>query len=335
MTSAFPELAAVDLAPLFDRAAGDTSAIDRATVAAMQGSNGFVATGFPGADRLERRIGDLLAFFRLPEAVRMATATRRNRPDSAHVYRGYFPAPEDKGWAHNEIFDYGPPVPSRVPPGHRIAPVLEETNQWPAPAPHDRWRDDAETLLADLRAVSIAVMAALVRGLALDEAAFMQAFDGSNGTLRILHYPPAPEGFVASGRDPLPARVDASGRRIVTVRHTDACVLSLLWQDAVGGLQYEAPDGAWQEVPARPGCLSIHCGRAAELMTGGRLKGTPHRVIGLGRDRYSMGMFLEPEFSAVIAIGDDGTAETYADHMLEDLAGIDIYAEVMGDILAA
>lgn len=324
----------VDIAPLFDAGASETALTDRAVLDTMDRHYGFVATGFPRAGDLQTRIARMLTFFDLPEDQRMALATRRYRPDASHCYRGFFPLPRERGWAHNEIFDYGPAHPSRAPARHPVKVFLEETNQWPDPPPDPGWVDEALALLADLRLVSVAVMASLARALKLEVAFFMAAFGDDNSTLRILHYPPAPDDFVATvGRD-LPETVDAQGRRIVTKRHVDACVLSLLWQDSVGGLQYEGRDGLWRDVRPQDGAISIHVGRALESMTGGRLKGTPHRVIGMGQDRCSMGMFLEPMFTAVIEHDAAGAPVTYADHMKDDFAGLDIYADVMGEAVA-
>ncbi len=334
MPSTFPTLGTVDLSPLFDGTEVDAVDTGVAMLAAMETSNGFVAAGLPGAASLDTRIGDLLCFFELREAERLAIATRRHRVDTEHCYRGFFPLPKERDWAHNEIFDFGPKEPSCAPQGHPVKRFLEESNQWPTREPHAGWRARAEALFDDLRALSVAVMAALAGALGEDVGAMMTRFDDGNGTLRILHYPPPPEDFVAAHRETLPERVDAAGRRIITHRHIDACVLSVLWQDRTGGLQYESRDGTWYEVPSGNGRLSIHAGRAMALMAEDRIAGTPHRVVGTGLDRCSMGFFLEPGFAEAIALDEDGRSFTYADHMKDDFADLDVYADVMGGAVA-
>lgn len=335
MSNAFPTLPAIDLSPLFAGSNADHLSCGQAMLSAMQHSRGFVAAGLPFAADFDARVADALRFFDLPEDARMALATRRHRPGASHCYRGFFPLPKDRGWAHNEIFDVGPETPSRAPEGHPVKRFLEETNQWPAIAPDPAWRGGVESVFADLHDVGRRTMAALAAALGEDETTFMTAFSEGNGTLRLLHYPPPPEGFVAAHRETLPERVDAAGRRIITHSHVDACVLSLLWQDDVGGLQYEGSDGTWYEVPSGGGRISIHGGRALERMTGGRLPGTPHRVVGKGLDRCSMGWFLEPDFNATIGRDADGRAFTYADHMKDDFDGLDDYAAAMSDAIAA
>ncbi|MBC6441048.1 MAG: isopenicillin N synthase family oxygenase [Rhodospirillales bacterium] len=335
MTQNFPTLEPVELAALFHGDAESQRACGEALLAAFQSANGFVVTGFPTSALVDGQVNDTLAFFDLDDPERLALATRWHRDDATHCYRGYFPLPKERGWAHNEIFDFGPAVISRAPDGHPVKRFLEEGNQWPAREPHDGWREGSEALFADLHKLAHVVMAALTDALDDDAATTMDKFGDGNGTLRALHYPPPPEGFIACHKETLPERVDAAGRRIITHRHIDACVLSVLWQDAVGGLQYESRDGTWYEVPAGCGRLSIHAGRAMELMTGGRIKGTPHRVVGVGQDRCSMGFFLEPDFGAVIGRDDDGNPITYADHMKDDFADLEVYADVMGDAVAA
>lgn len=111
----------------------------------------------------------MLGFFELPEAQRMALATRRYLSDASHCYRGFFPLPRERGWGCNKISDYGPSVPE----GHSVKVFLEETNQWPDPAPKTGWADEALALLADLRHVSIAVTASLARAMGLVEGDFI------------------------------------------------------------------------------------------------------------------------------------------------------------------
>ena len=296
----------------------------------MERSNGFAVSGFPGAGVLDSRVERVLKFFDLPERERMAIATRRHRPEARHCYRGFFPLPVERGWAHNEIFDFGPRTTPRAPAGHPAKVFLEETNQWPETEPFPGWREDAQVLFGDIRRLSVEILTALTVHPQTGFNGSMRSFADGNGTLRVLHYPPAPSNFVAANKEAQPVKIDAAGRCIITHRHVDACVLSVLWQDEVRGLQYQGRDGSWYEVPPGGGRLSVHAGRALELMTQGSIQGTPHRVVGTGRNRYSMGFFLEPAFETQIAVC-DGTPVTYADHLKDDFADLPDYADVMGE----
>jgi isopenicillin N synthase-like dioxygenase len=329
MSCAFETLSTLDLTDLFDGASPQTAQVDAALLEAFDHQSGAVITGFPGADSLEQRIGDLMAFFALPDETRMEVASMHYRSENPNRYRGFFPLPEHFGWAHNEIFDFGVVMRSPAPQGHGAKTMLDEPNVWPRPEPRAGWRQDAEALLAELREIAMAVAAALVRASGQDEASFMAAFDDGNASLRILHYPPAPADFVTDEGGALSEPVDPAGRRIITRRHVDGCALSLLWQQDMGGLQYEGRDGHWRDVPAGRGRLSVHASQSLEELTGGRIKATPHRVVGHGVDRFSMGMFLEPRFDAVINHDGAGSPVTYADILRDDFASSDVYADVM------
>ena len=47
--------------------------------------------------------------------------------------------------------------------------------------------------------------------------------------------------------------------------------------------------------------LAVNFGNSFERWTGGRIKATPHRVLGSGRPRFSIPFFFEPRADAVIA----------------------------------
>lgn len=81
--------------------------------------------------------------------------------------------------------------------------------------------------------------------------------------------------------------------------HTDYGLLTLLWQDDIGGLQVHTPQG-WVEARPVPGSFVINIGDMLDRMTGGLYRSTPHRVLRntSGRDRLSFPLFLDPNFNA-------------------------------------
>jgi polar amino acid transport system ATP-binding protein len=84
--------------------------------------------------------------------------------------------------------------------------------------------------------------------------------------------------------------------------HTDYGLLTLLRQDAVGGLQVHAKQG-WIEAPPVPQSFVCNIGDMLDRMTGGLYRSTPHRVRlnTSGRDRLSFPLFFDPDFDARIA----------------------------------
>ena len=106
------------------------------------------------------------------------------------------------------------------------------------------------------------------------------------------------------------------GRRIITGRHVDENLLSVLWQSSAGGLQMEGADGTWKEVYPRAGTLSVHCGPLLAHLSGNQLVGTPPRVLSDGTRRTSLGHFLEPDFETNIFAPGGLSPVSYAQHLV-------------------
>ncbi|XP_047065100.1 1-aminocyclopropane-1-carboxylate oxidase homolog 4-like [Lolium rigidum] len=98
------------------------------------------------------------------------------------------------------------------------------------------------------------------------------------------YYPPCPE----------PERVVGCGE------HTDPCVLTVLAQDEVGGLQIRLDgggnDGAWMDVPPVPGALLVNIGDVLKLVSNDEYKSVMHKVrIKSDRDaRISIATLFNP-----------------------------------------
>jgi isopenicillin N synthase-like dioxygenase len=131
----------------------------------------------------------------------------------------------------------------------------------------------------------------LMRGfaLALDLAPdfFADKIDQPCASLRLLHYPPQ-EGQIE-------AQTMGCGA------HTDYGCLTILAQDANGGLQVRNSAGEWIAAPPVPDTFVINLGDQMARWTNGRFQATPHRVINTsGRERYSMPFFFDPNWDALI-----------------------------------
>ena len=82
--------------------------------------------------------------------------------------------------------------------------------------------------------------------------------------------------------------------------HTDYGMLTILAQDATGGLQVKARDG-WVDVTPIPESFVCYTGDMLDRMTGGLYRSTPHRVRNPSdRGRLSFPFFFDPNFSARI-----------------------------------
>lgn len=85
--------------------------------------------------------------------------------------------------------------------------------------------------------------------------------------------------------------------------HTDYGTLTILRPDPeVGGLEVQATDGSWMELPSVPQGFVINIGDLMHRWTNGRWRSTLHRVVSdpRGRARSSMAFFHNPNWDAVI-----------------------------------
>jgi isopenicillin N synthase-like dioxygenase len=230
-----------------------------------------------GLDELARE------FFARPESEKEAIAMARG----GRAWRGWFPLggeltsgiPDRK-----EGIYFGAELPSddrRV----RARLPLHGPNLFPArPA---ALRDTVLEYLDAMRALSAAVMRGMALGLGLDGDWFARELTADPVILfRIFRYPPAPENEPAKGWG--------------VAEHTDYGLLTILMQDATGGLQVHAPHG-WIDVAADPDALVCNVGDMLERMTGGRYRSTPHRVRSPRTgDRLSFPFFFDPGWEAEV-----------------------------------
>jgi isopenicillin N synthase-like dioxygenase len=121
---------------------------------------------------------------------------------------------------------------------------------------------------------------------------FFQLRHGRNTVLRLLHYPPFDQ--------------PAAEQQLRAGEHTDYGSITLLFQDAVGGLEICTRQGEWIAVPDLPGSILVNMGDAMQRWTNDRLRSTPHRVVNpvgelAKRSRYSAALFCDPNPDVEIA----------------------------------
>jgi polar amino acid transport system ATP-binding protein len=149
-----------------------------------------------------------------------------------------------------------------------------------------------ETILEWMREVTALghrLMQGIARSLDLPADYFARRYTADPLILfRIFDYPSRP----------IPAGLDV---RDGVGEHTDYGLLTLLRQDAVGGLQVHTREG-WIEAPPVAESFVCNIGDMLDRMTGGLYRSTPHRVRlnTSGRDRLSFPLFFDPDFDARI-----------------------------------
>ena len=324
MTTTFQAIEEIDISSLFKPTDLHSSEVDALIANALASDGAFVATGLPGSNRLDEEMSNLMRFFDLSLEMKLRCATKSYEPANPNNYRGYYPLPETPDWAYKEGFDIGP-EPALSCPDISGALSFRESNVWPNEADLPEWRSEMLDQLQQLRTLETLLMAAIARGLDLAPEPFLIASYGRNATLRLLSRPTLPKKFrfavLDEGDDGEKKALKSQepfeeGRRIITGRHVDENLLSVLWQSSAGGLQMEGADGTWKEVYPRAGTLSVHCGTLLAHPSGHQLVGTPHRVLSDGASRTSMGHFLEPDFETNISAPGSLSPVSYAQHLV-------------------
>ncbi len=110
---------------------------------------------------------------------------------------------------------------------------------------------------------------------------FDAAFEDSQFSFRLSHYPP----------------VAAEPNQFGIAPHSDSNFMTFLAQTGVPGLQVRMPSGDWLDVPYIPGSFAVNSGDMLRRWSNARFKSTPHRALPpVGRDRYAIPFFLGPRF---------------------------------------
>ena len=127
--------------------------------------------------------------------------------------------------------------------------------------------------------------------------------------LRVLHYPPVPEGSA------LPR----------AAAHEDINLLTILPASDGPGLELQLQSGDWIEVVNRPSQVVVNIGDMLQEATGGYLRSTTHRVAAtdpavLQRGRMSLPLFLHPRPDVVLS--ERYTADAYLQQRLHELGVI-------------
>ncbi|HEX8754811.1 MAG TPA: 2OG-Fe(II) oxygenase family protein [Steroidobacteraceae bacterium] len=291
----------VDVAPLFNSAPQAWRVADRALAAAARDIGFVCIRGLPGeaapgpAERAR-----LLAIFGLDEAGKRRLYRRKFAAENPNVYRGWFPL-QPGNLTSKEGIDIG----GDLVHGSAIT-VAGDPLREPSPLPDEGrlpgWREAVAAYYRAMEQVAAALMRSLARGLGVGPDYFDDSFRHGLSTLRLIRYPSRDPAELATVQDPA-VWVEFEGKRrhVVGAPHTDSGFVTLLAQDGVAGLQARARCGQWVDVPPLEGTLVVNFGQVLEQWSAGRIRATEHRVLGSGRERFSIPFFYEARADATIA----------------------------------
>lgn len=257
------------------------------------------------SETIDAALSQAKAFFAQPEERKREISTARSKffngwtekhgskisPTESRDFREGF------AWRYDPRYDPEPKdvVPDSIKPWIRGEEfVWEGTSHLPG---------FKEAMLAYWRAcLTLARRMIRVFALALDlpEHYFdhLVTFPGSDGVVN--YYPPATATATAG--------VDVD---VGLGAHTDLQSFTLLWQDAVGGLQVLKNDGQWIKVPPVAGTFVVNIGDFLMRLSNDRFQSTVHRVFNRAPvDRYSMPFFFGFNFNEECGVLPSCTSES-------------------------
>lgn len=158
-------------------------------------------------------------------------------------------------------------------------------NQWPdLPG----FREQTVAYHSAMCALGDRVLGLIARSLDMPADWFKPFYEGSGAMVRLIKYPPHP--------------ASAAFNQLGAGAHTDWGGITILAQDAAGGLEIETTSGEWIAAKPIPDTFVINLGDLMARWTNGIYTSNLHRVknnLG-GRDRYSLPFFYSPRYDAVI-----------------------------------
>jgi isopenicillin N synthase-like dioxygenase len=270
----------IDIAPLLAGADVPTD-VSSGLDAACRDTGFFYVSGH-GVDPslIERLDASAREFFALSEGEKEIIAMSRG----GRAWRGWFPLGGEltsgRPDAKEGIY-FGAELGDDDPRVQRATP-MHGANLFPQ-SPVELGPAVLEYMRA-LTGVGHAILRGLAVGLGLPPSWFSEHLtDDPLVLFRIFRYPPVERNEEWSVGE-----------------HTDYGLLTILGQDALGGLEVKTRDG-WMAAPPIPGTFVCNLGDMLERLTGGRYRSTAHRVRNTSRaDRLSFPFFFDPSWDATV-----------------------------------
>jgi isopenicillin N synthase-like dioxygenase len=237
----------------------------------------FLVTGHGLDTVIEDMWSEAEAFFDAPRPVRLSILRTEENP------LGYFDRELTKQKRDlKEVFDFTRPETD-----------IKRHNQWPAGMPGFKqgmsdYYEAMSTLAQELLELLYETVGVELEGCPRGDA------DTSNA--RLNNYPVD---------DPLSNTEQNSTTSLGDMalhHHTDPGLITLLVQDATGGLQTLSSEHGWIDVPPLPGSIIVNLGDSLQAWSNDQYKAAVHRVVPMTRQRrMSTPYFYHPSRDAIIA----------------------------------
>lgn len=231
-------------------------------------------------------------FHALPANVKNTLKMRHHNKANPNVYRGLAPF-LDNDPSHKELFDTGLPWSQFSADQHKYR--LVERTPYPEESEYRHLQEGYERHFSLFMDLSLQLLSYLALGLGKHKDFFRPWFEkNSLSTFRSIYYLPRDHEDAASS-----SKLTASDLKLTTPEHADSGFLTLLTTFGYPGLQVLIDD-EYRTIKPEPNCLVINLGETFQRITNFKVKATMHRVLDIGKVRYSSPFFLEPCYDVVI-----------------------------------
>jgi isopenicillin N synthase-like dioxygenase len=244
-------------------------------------------------ETIDRAVAMADRFFALPDAERLKIKANSNN----RGYRDVWDSVHRNGKTNaKDSFDLGFPVTADDPDVKAGTPFYAP-NLWPE---MPGFRKAIEAYYRETYRLGMKILEGFAIYLDKPDDFFTRHFTKPVADMVINHY---------LGSAGLHVSDQASGP------HTDHGIVTILWQDSLGGLEVMGKDGQWISAAPLRGSFVINIGELMKRWTNGRFKATVHRVVHL-RDmpRYSMPLFCNPNFRTRVDPRDLGVSDAQAQY---------------------
>lgn len=300
----------IDIAPLFghDVAARQAIAHQMGRAAETYGFMKLVGHGVPPAV-----IADTFhaaeAFFGQSEAAKAPYQERKTNRGFQPMFDNAKPGQKPSG---QEAFSMGHPIPP-IDPALLALPFYAAT-PWPEVP---QFRERLETCYHAMFQVGESVLQAFALHLGAPADFFANVSRNTYSNMRVVHYPP---------QEVVQHIADVGVRA-----HEDQGLITLLIQDMNGGLEVLGPEQDWLPVVPDEQAIVLNVAKLLTRWSNGRLKSALHRVINRsGRERYSIPLFIHPNYHQVIDPRDFAPADEPA-RFEPIVAGEQVYKNFSGE----
>lgn len=278
-TTSFHEIPIVDIGALID--GSDPQQVAR-QIGDICENIGFLYIKNHGVDKqlIQQVYAQAEAFF----ALSMEEKQQLSIEHSGQTLRGYIPMYGENVDPENtrdfkECFDLGLHE-------EEVSPFFGPNLMPETPA---LFKQTFERYHAEMMTLARKLISAIALSLDLPADYFEQLQTKPITIQRLLHYPPQ------SGEITL--------EEIGIGAHTDYGFLTILSQDANGGLQVQNKDGLWVSAPPVEDTFIVNIGDLVQTFTNDRYTSTMHRVINTsGNERYSIPFFIDLDFDATVSV---------------------------------